>query len=57
MDPQFLMRDEIADHLACIRDEGTTVDTGRTGDLGTIWFTVDGEDYSLHVEHHVKKGS
>ena len=55
MEPAFTMRDEIADMLSSLADEGTEIDTGRTGNEGTIWITVDGEQFCINVEHQVVK--
>lgn len=55
MEPAFTMRDEIADMLSSLADEGTEIDTGRSGSEGTIWITVDGEQFCINVEHQVVK--
>lgn len=53
MNTLFLFRDQVAEKLDEICDEGTEIDMGRSSgpvDVADIWVTVDGIDYHVQIE-------
>lgn len=53
MSTLFQFRDQVAEKLEEICDEGTAVDMGRSSgavETGDIWVTVDGVEYHVQIE-------
>ena len=49
IDHEVSLRDELAEILKCVRDDGTPADTGGGVGAADLWVTVQGAEYYITV--------